>query len=402
MQHDLLERARRSGGSATASGIRRASRRSSTIWRAAAASSTPAGAATRRCEAEIKEQTKATIRVIPDAEFRSLRGADDLHLDRPPGRGRGGVGEGVLTVDGRRSARRTRAAARGRRAAAARRLLWMAGWRSPTSRASSARRRTSTTPTSIRRQFRELDEALAAVPHRICFAVKANSNLGVLRVLRDLGAGADIVSGGEMAPRARGRVRSRPHRVQRRGQDARTSCAAAIAAGIGHVNVESMAELELLARLAARRDDAGAGRHPGQSRRHGRDPPLHLHREARHQVRDPARPGAAGGRGDPGASAARAGRRSRCTSAASSPIPQPFAEGAGRLVDLVHAVRADGTTTLASNSTSAAGSASATTTRRRIAPARFAAALVPHREADRAHAVPRAGALPGRGARACC
>ena len=51
----------------------------------------------------------------------------------------------------------------------------------------------------IRRQFRELDEALAAVPHRICFAVKANSNLGVLRVLRDLGAGADIVSEGEMA-----------------------------------------------------------------------------------------------------------------------------------------------------------------------------------------------------------
>ncbi|MDH4131508.1 MAG: hypothetical protein OEV95_06845, partial [Gemmatimonadota bacterium] len=50
----------------------------------------------------------------------------------------------------------------------------------------------------IRRQYRRLDEALYAAPHRICYAVKANSNLAVLRVLRDLGAGADIVSGGEM------------------------------------------------------------------------------------------------------------------------------------------------------------------------------------------------------------
>ncbi|MGH7533069.1 MAG: hypothetical protein ACREL4_07250, partial [Gemmatimonadales bacterium] len=47
----------------------------------------------------------------------------------------------------------------------------------------------------IGRRYRALDRALAAVPHRICFAVKANSTLAVLRILRDLGAGADIVSG---------------------------------------------------------------------------------------------------------------------------------------------------------------------------------------------------------------
>jgi diaminopimelate decarboxylase len=52
---------------------------------------------------------------------------------------------------------------------------------------------------AIRSRYVALDRALAAVPHRICFAVKANSTLGVLRVLRDAGAGADIVSGGEMA-----------------------------------------------------------------------------------------------------------------------------------------------------------------------------------------------------------
>ena len=51
----------------------------------------------------------------------------------------------------------------------------------------------------VRRQYRALDAALAGTPHHICFAVKANGNLGVLRVLRDLGAGADIVSAGELA-----------------------------------------------------------------------------------------------------------------------------------------------------------------------------------------------------------
>ena len=51
----------------------------------------------------------------------------------------------------------------------------------------------------IRRQYRALDQAFAAVPHRLAYAVKANANLAVLRILRDLGAGADIVSGGELA-----------------------------------------------------------------------------------------------------------------------------------------------------------------------------------------------------------
>ena len=52
---------------------------------------------------------------------------------------------------------------------------------------------------AIRDRYRSLDAALEPVPHRICFAVKANSNLAVLRILRELGAGADIVSAGEMA-----------------------------------------------------------------------------------------------------------------------------------------------------------------------------------------------------------
>src|ERR1035441_1845131 len=46
--------------------------------------------------------------------------------------------------------------------------------------------------------FQALDRALAGVEHRVCFAVKSNSNQSVLRVLARLGAGFDIVSGGEL------------------------------------------------------------------------------------------------------------------------------------------------------------------------------------------------------------
>src|SRR3954454_10391264 len=52
---------------------------------------------------------------------------------------------------------------------------------------------------AIRRQYQALDGALSAFPHRICYSVKANSNLAVLRFIRTLGAAADIVSGGELA-----------------------------------------------------------------------------------------------------------------------------------------------------------------------------------------------------------
>src|SRR5919198_132617 len=50
----------------------------------------------------------------------------------------------------------------------------------------------------IRAQYHALHDALEDVPHRICYSVKANGNLGVLKVLRTLGAGADIVSMGEL------------------------------------------------------------------------------------------------------------------------------------------------------------------------------------------------------------
>ena len=103
----------------------------------------------------------------------------------------------------------------------------------------------------IRRRYAELDSALAPVPHRIAFAVKANSSLAVLRVFRDLGAGADIVSGGEMQ---RALAAGFPaERIVFSGvgkTDAELD--AAVAAGVGHVHLESTTELDSLAAVAAR------------------------------------------------------------------------------------------------------------------------------------------------------
>lgn len=102
---------------------------------------------------------------------------------------------------------------------------------------------------SIRGRYRSLDSALSRIPHRICFAVKANSNLAVLRILQGLGAGADIVSAGEMA-RALAAGFS-PNRivfsgVGKTGAELR----AAVKAGVEQLNAESREELELLARIA--------------------------------------------------------------------------------------------------------------------------------------------------------
>src|SRR5882757_10371866 len=51
---------------------------------------------------------------------------------------------------------------------------------------------------TLSRHYQAFDEALAGIDHRVCYAVKANSTLAVLQVLARLGAGFDIVSGGEL------------------------------------------------------------------------------------------------------------------------------------------------------------------------------------------------------------
>ena len=98
---------------------------------------------------------------------------------------------------------------------------------------------------TLTRHFHAFDQALAGHEHLVCYAVKANSNLAVLQVLAKLGAGFDIVSGGELA------------RVLKAGGDPRkvvfsgvgksvAEMKQALLAGIGCFNVESAAELERL------------------------------------------------------------------------------------------------------------------------------------------------------------
>ena len=106
--------------------------------------------------------------------------------------------------------------------------------------------------TTIRDRYRTFDRAFQGTPHTICYSVKANSNLTILRLLAKMGAGFDIVSGGELE-----RVRLANKRALRKvvfsgvGKTAE-ELKLALQAGILLFNVESESELELLAECAAK------------------------------------------------------------------------------------------------------------------------------------------------------
>ena len=110
---------------------------------------------------------------------------------------------------------------------------------------------------AIRQNFMAYKEALGDQGHLICYAVKSNSNLAVLQTLADLGAGFDIVSGGEL------------ERVLLAGGDASkivfsgvaktaTDMRRALQVGIHCFNVESETELALLNATAAEQDKVAA------------------------------------------------------------------------------------------------------------------------------------------------
>jgi diaminopimelate decarboxylase len=104
---------------------------------------------------------------------------------------------------------------------------------------------------AIRDRYRSLDAALGSLPHRICFAVKANGNLAVLRILQELGAGADIVSLGELKRALAAGFAPESIVFSGVGKTAE-ELTAAIGAPVGHLNVESREELELLGDIAER------------------------------------------------------------------------------------------------------------------------------------------------------
>ena len=124
----------------------------------------------------------------------------------------------------------------------------------------------------IEAQYRSYTDALQGAEHLVCFAVKANSNLGVLNVLARLGAGFDIVSGGELE-----RVLAaggRADRVVFSGVGkTREDMRRALEVGVHCFNVESTDELERLQVVAAEmgkvapvslrvNPDVDAGTHP--------------------------------------------------------------------------------------------------------------------------------------------
>jgi diaminopimelate decarboxylase len=100
--------------------------------------------------------------------------------------------------------------------------------------------------------YRRFADAFAAERPLVCYSVKANSNLAVLRLFASLGAGADIVSEGELRRALAAGIP--PQRIIFSGVGKTASeLEAALAAGIHQVNVESVPELRRLARLATAR-----------------------------------------------------------------------------------------------------------------------------------------------------
>jgi len=101
----------------------------------------------------------------------------------------------------------------------------------------------------LERAYKAFDAALDGIPHRVCYAVKANSTLGILKVLIDLGAGADIVSYGELFRWMK--AGGDPAKVVFSGVGkTEGEMKHALTSGIGAFNVESGEELVVLDRVA--------------------------------------------------------------------------------------------------------------------------------------------------------
>ncbi len=103
----------------------------------------------------------------------------------------------------------------------------------------------------IEESFRRFDQAFSAYPHLICSALKANSNLSIINLLAKLGAGADIVSGGELAIALKAGIPAEKIVYSGVGKS-EDEITQAINSGILIFNVESAAELDTLAKIRQR------------------------------------------------------------------------------------------------------------------------------------------------------
>ncbi len=104
---------------------------------------------------------------------------------------------------------------------------------------------------TLKNHFRVFDDAFAEIPHIICFAVKSNSNIAILRIFASEGGGVDIVSGGELFRALRAGVD--PARIVYSGVGKRTDeIEYALKSGILMFNVESSQELQEIHACAKR------------------------------------------------------------------------------------------------------------------------------------------------------
>ena len=107
---------------------------------------------------------------------------------------------------------------------------------------------------AIRDRLQGLQSALQGLDALVCYAVKANSNQAILQLMADAGAGADIVSGGELLRSLRAGIPA--DRIVFSGVGKRADeIEQALEAGVARFNVESRAELDLIQQIAAARGE---------------------------------------------------------------------------------------------------------------------------------------------------
>jgi diaminopimelate decarboxylase len=195
--------------------------------------------------------------------------------------------------------------------------------------------------TAIRKRLASFQKAFRDVPHTICYSVKANSNVSILRLLAREGCGFDVVSGGELERVLTADRRAAKNTVFSGVGKSRDEMTAALKAGILLFNVESESELWALTECATRlrttadvalrvNPDVAADTHPYIStglRKHKFGVPI---RDARELYAK--------------ASGARYLKVAGVSVHIGSQITEvaPFAEAVARVADLVRGLRADG------------------------------------------------------------
>src|SRR2546422_5576227 len=125
------------------------------------------------------------------------------------------------------------------------------------------------------RQFRSFDSAFSEVPHMVAYAIKANSNLALLRLLANEGAGGDIVSGGELYRALQAGIE--PQRIVfAGGGKSDDEVRYALRSNILMFNVESSAELRAIDRVAGGKGPQARGGPRPQPAHQSPDPPPHF------------------------------------------------------------------------------------------------------------------------------